>query len=81
MIFPGFRPIDISSLSLSLPLSSLSLPSLRMLCEWEVRALHAVADTLLLDFDPSEALIFLESKGVISEDYVKLIESRVSTAD
>ena len=48
---------------------------------WEVRALHAVADTLLLDFDPSEALIFLESKGVISEDYVKLIESRVSTAD
>ncbi|KHJ85351.1 NB-ARC domain protein [Oesophagostomum dentatum] len=49
-----------------------------MLSEPECRVLSSVFDTLLLDFDPKDAVIFLESAGLLTEDLAEKIESKAT---
>ncbi|CAJ0600317.1 unnamed protein product [Cylicocyclus nassatus] len=49
-----------------------------MLSEPECRVLSSVFDTLLLDFDPKDAVIFLESSGLLTEDLAEKIESKAT---
>lgn len=49
-----------------------------MLSEPECRVLSAAFDTMLLDFDPKDAVIFLESSGLLTEHLAEKIESKAT---
>ncbi|KAL6728370.1 hypothetical protein Aduo_010149 [Ancylostoma duodenale] len=49
-----------------------------MLSEPECRVLSSVFDTLLMDFDPKDAVIYLESAGLLTEDLAEKIESKAT---
>ncbi|KAK6040383.1 NB-ARC domain protein [Cooperia oncophora] len=58
--------------------TSSSIPFTRsgMLSEPECRVLSSAFDTMAKDFDPKDAVIFLESSGLITADLAEKIEAR-----
>uniref|UniRef100_A0A0K0DB75 NB-ARC domain-containing protein n=1 Tax=Angiostrongylus cantonensis TaxID=6313 RepID=A0A0K0DB75_ANGCA len=47
-----------------------------MLSEPECRVLSSAFDTMLMDFDPKDAVIFLESSGILNEHLAEKIETK-----
>ncbi|KAJ1374917.1 hypothetical protein KIN20_038118 [Parelaphostrongylus tenuis] len=49
-----------------------------MLSEPECRVLSSAFDTMLMDFDPKDAVIFLESYGILNEHLAEKIEAKAT---